>query len=138
MAYIESQIKVFKEIIIGKLSVGYSLKKTLDSNKDLPCRATVYTWLNEEHPDYDKEFLNNYTRAREDSADIDAEKVEEIAEKVLDGTYEPAQAKAALDCYKWTAGVKKPKKYGAKVDLTSGGDKIQQPQTIQVEIVKPD
>jgi hypothetical protein len=30
-----------------------------------------------------------------------------------------------------------PKKYGDKTDITSGGDKINTPTTIQVEITRP-
>ena len=124
MAYSEEEIQIFKENIIELLSVGESLKSILEKNKEMPSRPIVYTWLNEEHTNYDKEFLNNYVRAREDSADIDAEKIQELAEKTLKGTYDPQSARIALDAYKWSAGKKKPKKYGDKLDLTSDNKAI--------------
>ena len=115
MAYSKEEIKGFKEIIINDLSIGKSLKSILDNNKNLPSRAIVYTWLNSDHDNYDESFLNNYARAREDSADLNAEEIEEIADKTLDGTYDPSAARVAIDAKKWTAGKKKPKKYGDKI-----------------------
>jgi len=138
MAYSQEEINEAKKIIIEKLSIGESLKSILDNNKNLPCRPIVYTWLNEEHINYDKEFLNNYARAREDSADIDAEKIQELAELTLKGKYDAQSARIALDAYKWSAGKKKPKKYGDKLDLTSGNEKIQVPTTMKIEIIPPD
>lgn len=134
MAYSDEQIKEFKTIIIDNLSEGKSLKSILDNNKELPSRATVYTWLNEYHDDFDKSFLNNYVRAREESADLDAEKIEELAEKTLNGKYDPSAARVALDAYKWNAGKKQPKKYGDKLDVTTGGKQISN-NTIKVEFV---
>tara|TARA_R100000541_G_scaffold20190_1_gene30039 strand:+ start:6280 stop:6729 length:450 start_codon:yes stop_codon:yes gene_type:complete len=126
MAYSKEEIQSFKDNIIELLSNGESLKSILENNKEMPSRPIVYTWLNEDNANFDKEFLNNYVRAREDSADIDAEKIQELAEKTLKGTYDPQSARIALDAYKWSAGKKKPKKYGDKLDLTSGNEKIQQ------------
>lgn len=117
MAYSEKQIKEFKEKIINELSEGKSLKSILDNSKKLPTRATVYTWLNNKHENFDSEFLNNYVRAREESADLDAEKIQELAEKTLSGKYDPSAARVALDAYKWNAAKKQPKKYGDKLEL---------------------
>ncbi len=140
MAYKPDEIEKAKELIIERLSNGKSLKSILDTNKKLPSRPIVYQWLNEEHKDYDKEFLNNYVQAREDSADIDAENVEEIAYKTLKGEYEPPAARVAIDAFKWTAGRKKPKKYGDKIDVTSGGKQINNPiyQVREVIVDKSD
>ena len=123
--YSKKEIETTKELILDKLSEGESLKHILDTNKELPSRPIVYQWLNEEHKDYDKEFLNNYIQAREDSADLDAENIEEIAHKTLKKEYDPAAARVAIDAFKWTAGRKKPKKYGDKIDVTSGGEPFQ-------------
>jgi esterase/lipase len=124
MAYSEEEKNSFKKIIINGLSLGESLKSILENNTKLPNRTTVYNWLNPKNEDYDEQFFNNYARAREESADLDAEKIQEIAEKTLKNEYDPRSARVAIDAYKWAAGVKKPKKYGNKIDLTTGGDKI--------------
>lgn len=127
MAYDKKEIKSFKEIIIEGLSEGQSLAKVLKNNKNLPSRQTIYNWLNSIHDDYDSAFLDDYVRAREESADVDAERIQEIAEKTLSGEYDAASARVALDAFKWSASKKQPKKYGDKVDVTSGGEKLETP-----------
>lgn len=98
--------------ICGMLSGGMSLKRITDS-EDMPSRQTVYTWLR-----LHEEFLDNYTRAKEDSADALADDIEEIAEGTLKGTYDPQAARVAMDGKKWIASKLKPKKYGDKLDIT--------------------
>ncbi|MCB0448420.1 MAG: hypothetical protein KDD03_13115 [Gelidibacter sp.] len=124
MAYSIDEIQNFKSLIIEGISNGKSLKSLLDNNKELPARQTVYNWLNSEHLDFDVSFLDNYVRAREESADLDAETIQDIAEKTLNGTYDPQSARVAMDAYKWNASKKQPKKYGDKVDLTTNGKDI--------------
>lgn len=138
MGYTPEQIEGFKTAIIEGLSCGKSLL-SLQSEINLPSRPTIYNWLNEEHPDFDRLFLNNYTRAREESADYDHEYVLAIADKVEAGILSPEQARVIIDARKWSAGVKKPKKYGKQIDLTSGGDKINPvPSSITVNVVMPE
>lgn len=122
--YSNKEITKAKETIIKELYNGKSLKKILDDNKKIPTRSIIYEWLNSEHKNYDKEFLNNYVRAREDSGDLDADKIEDINEDVRKEILDPQQARIISENLKWIAGKKKPKKYGDKLDLTTGGDKI--------------
>ena len=124
MAYTKAEIKKAKDKIIQKLSEGESLKKILENDKTLPSRPRVYEWLNEAHNKYDETFRNNYIQAREDSSDLDAENIEQIAHAVLEGKYKSDAARVAIDAFKWTAGKKKPKKYGDKqTTVHEGGDK---------------
>ena len=128
--------------IIDEMRKGKSLLKILTNaeNKakelelpnELPCRATVYTWLNSLHVDYDVEFLNNYVQAREDSADLDFEKAEAIMEDAINSgtSLDVMKARLAFDIIRWTAGIKRPKKYKEKIDITSGGKKITQQVTV--------
>lgn len=115
--YSKKQLDKFKDVIIENLSKGRSLKNTLEEVKETPSRQIVYNWLNEKHTDYDSTFLDNYIRAREESADLDAENIANIAEKTLTGEYDPNSARVAIDAFKWIAGKKRPKKYGDKLDL---------------------
>lgn len=62
------------------------------------------------------EFRDHYARAKEESADAHADKIEEIAEGVLEGRYGHQESRVAIDALKWTAGKQKPKKYGDRVD----------------------
>lgn len=104
--------------LCSRIAIGNSLRKVV-TDEDMPTAQTVYNWLGK-HP----EFVEQYTRAKTDSGDSDADKIEEIAEKTLDGTYDPAQARVAIDAYKWSAGKKRPKKYGDTLDLTTKGEAI--------------
>lgn len=123
--YSKEQIAEFKKKIITQLAEGKSLKRTLEEDNSLPSRERVYEWLNENHHKYDKVFRDNYAGAREESADRNAEFIEDIAHDVLKGNYTPDRAKVAIDALKWTAGVKKPKKYGKRIDHTSDGQKME-------------
>lgn len=92
--------------ICSQLVEGNSLRKVCDG-KGMPTVRTIYNWF-AIHDD----FLQQYARAKVESGDSDADKIEDIAEKVLTEHYDPAAARVAIDAFKWTAGKKKPKKYG--------------------------
>ena len=89
--------------------MGDSLRKVVKL-KDMPSHQTIYNWFSL-YP----EFVEQYARAKQDSADSRADQIEEIAEKVLAGEYEPQAARVAIDAFKWTSGKHKPKKYGDKI-----------------------
>lgn len=97
------------DILCSRLSQGISLRKVCKAD-DMPSTVTVYSWFRK-YP----EFLKHYTRAKEESADADQDRIDEIAEKVLEGEYEPNVAKVAADLIKWSASKKKPKKYGDRI-----------------------
>ncbi len=99
----------------AELALGNSLRSVC-SKKGQPTHQTVYNWLNK-YPD----FLEQYTRAKADSGDADADRIEEIAEKVLAGNLDPQAARVAIDAYKWTAGKKRPKKYGDRIHTEHSG-----------------
>ncbi len=128
--YSHDEIEVFKEKIINELAKGKSLLKILRNNKKLPSRRYIYEWLNPNNERYDAEFSNNYIQAREDSADVDAEEIEQIVKDVRNDKLRPDQARVMGDLLKWTAGRKKPKKYGDKLDLTTAGKELTQQVTV--------
>lgn len=99
----------------SEIAIGNSLRSVC-ARKDMPSHPTIYTWFSI-YP----EFLAQYARAKDDSADSDADKIEEIAEGVLAGTYDPASARVALDAYKWTSSKKQPKKYGDTKNINVKG-----------------
>jgi hypothetical protein len=82
------------------------LARLCDEDDSLPTPRTVYKWLRV-HP----EFVQNYTRAKEDQADYLAEECLEIADH--DGL-EPADKRIRVDTRKWLASKFQPKKYGDK------------------------
>lgn len=106
--------------ICSLIGMGKSLNsicgKDEDEKNEFPCRATVYAWFTKE-----KEFLDNYTRAKDDSADADGDKIASIVEDVLSSDVDPAAARVAIDALKWMAGKKRPKKYGDKMQTEHSG-----------------
>lgn len=99
--------------------------------------VTIFSWLRTHD-----EFLKQYTRAKEESADAMAEDVLDIAD---DGTndymtitkggqeYEVVNSEALqrsrlrVDTRKWLMAKMKPKKYGDKIDMTTNGKDLPTP-----------
>ncbi len=145
MAYTPKQIESAKETILERMLNGKSLKSILDSDKKLPNRTTVYKWLNEENEAFDKEFLNNYTRATQDRADFLVEEILTIADDQTEDVYTDDEgnehtnhnvinrSRLMVDSRKWIAGKMKPKKYGDKLGLTVDDSRD---KTIEVKIIE--
>jgi len=108
----------------------------------MPSQAVVYVWLRR-HP----EFLEMYTRAREEQAETHADEIVSIADETpqtreikdkdgnvlaitLDSAYIQWQ-KQRIDSRKWNAAKQRPRKYGDKVTL--GGD-VDNPIRIEAEV----
>jgi len=119
------------DAICVRLSQGESLRSIVKDD-DMPSQAVVYLWL-QQKPD----FLEQYTRAREEQADTLADEIVDIADERpevnelidkktgevlsidLSASY-IAWQKNRIEARKWTAMKLKPKKYGEKLEL--GGD----------------
>ena len=65
----------------------------------------------------DKGFANLYARSKEFQAETMADRLIEVAERVLDGKQNPQSARVAADIIKWTASKLLPKKYGDRTQL---------------------
>lgn len=101
--------------LCAEIAQGKSLRKTCKAG-NMPSVKTIYNWFGV-HDD----FLQQYARAKADSADANADKIEDIAERVLLEEYDPAAARVAIDAFKWTASKKQPKKYGDLRQLELSG-----------------
>ena len=116
---------------------GWSLRR-ICREEDQPGLSTVTNWLaTPGHP-----FLEHYTRAREIQAELNADEIIDIAdgldggsviERRLKGRGDDAVEEVYLDnqatrnrieARKWTASKLLPKKYGEKLDVTSGDEPI--------------
>lgn len=85
---------------------------------DMPSLTTVFKWL-----DQDAEFAKRYARAREFQGDLMDACILDAAKRV---TNENAQAiRVEIDAYKWRAAKLAPKRYGDRIDVTSGGEKLE-------------
>ena len=117
--------------ICAQLSEGLSLR-TICRADDMPDKATVFRWLR-----IHATFRDQYTRAKQESADALVEEMLDIAD---DGTNDwmevhdsegecvgykvngdhVQRSRLRLETRKWIAAKLKPKQYGDKVDLNHG------------------
>lgn len=116
--------------ICDRLALGESLR-SICKDESMPSLNTVIVWLRNELG-----FQLQYARARELQAELIADEIMEIVDDGKNDTYKDeqgntrtdydviARSKLRLDARKWWLGKILPKKYGDKLDVTSGGDKI--------------
>lgn len=117
------------DAILHGIAEGNSLVSILKEDDELPSYTTVMKWLRQ-YP----EFAANYARAREDQADHDADKIGDIAERVVKGKLDPNAARVAIDAYKWAAGKRKPKVYGEKLAIGGSEDMAPIKTTTKLDI----
>lgn len=136
--------------ICQRLANGESLRSIVKDDY-MPEQKTVYNWLLD--PIHEKGFLQQYKEARELQADFLADETLAIADdatndfmdkevgddgetvRVLDHEH-VQRSKLRVDTRKWYVSKVAAKKYGDKLDLTSGGDKI--PHVAGFIYAKPD
>lgn len=120
--------------ICERLMLGESLR-TICTDETMPDRATVARWLAA-----DRDFCDQYARAREVQADVLADEALAIADNQLMGevvtvTEKPdgpemktvtvdmiEHRRLQVDARKWAAGKLAPKKYGDKVSHEHAGE----------------
>ena len=102
--------------ILEAISEGVGLVTFLKQRTDLPSYATVMRWVRD-----NPEFAAQYACAREDMADHDADKIADVAAAVAAGSMDPQAARVAIDAYKWSAGKRRPKRYGDKLEIENTG-----------------
>ncbi len=78
----------------------------------MPHIATVMRWCAD-----DKEWCEQYARARAAGDDAMAEDIQAIAD---DTELDPNDRRVKIDARKWLLGKRQPKKYGDKIGLTDG------------------
>lgn len=120
--------------VCSYLSTGESLR-TVCTHKGMPEARTIFRWLREK-----EDFCQQYTRAKQEAADALAEEIIDIADDgtndymtITKGDYSynvedkevTNRSKLRVETRKWIMAKMKPKKYGDKVDVTSGGEKIE-------------
>ena len=106
--------KIF-DTICERIACGESLR-AICRDVRMPKIGAVLKWV-----DRDDNHREQYARAREASADADADAIGDIATRTLSGEFDPAAARVAIDALKWSAGKRKPKSYGEKLDVNHSG-----------------
>lgn len=119
--------------ICSELAMGKSIR-TVMSEEGMPSVATIFNWFRTK-----PEFLEQYTRAKEESADWMADEILDIADNGANdwmernyGEHETwvtngealQRSKLRVDTRKFLMAKMKPKRYGEKIDVTSGGEPI--------------
>jgi hypothetical protein len=98
------------DLICERIADGESLRK-ICAEDQMPDRSTVRRWLAQQ-----PEFRVHYAHAREQQADVYAERIIEEAETAQDA----AIGRLRMDALKWAASKLAPKRYGEKLQV--GGD----------------
>lgn len=123
--------------ICRRLMSGQSLRRICRDEK-MPHFSTVMQWLS--HPEISVEFEPKYKFAREVQIELMGEQIIDIAddssedyiekEREDGSVYEAVnrehiqRSRLRVDTRKWIMAKQLPKKYGDKVDVTSGGKPI--------------
>lgn len=109
--------------ICERLADGESLK-AICAAPEMPNRSTVFRWLAS-----NKDFCDQYARAREAQADVLADEIISIADDGRNDTYKDdegnvrtdhdvvARSRLRVDARKWMAGKLRPKVYGERTNL---------------------
>ena len=109
---------IYTQAVVDEISeriwCGESLKAIFRS-KGMPAETTFFRWVAE-----NPQFREHHAHARETQADADADFVVDIADQVLKGKVSPQAGNVAILARKWSAGVRKPKIYGFRLDLNHG------------------
>jgi len=136
MAYSQKEIKSILDLVCSRLEEGESLRNILRDDI-MPSTSTFFRWI-----DDDEEKAKQYARAKE----LYADKVFDDIVLIADGTDDDVfvdengieqtnhniiqRDRLRIDARKWHLSKLNPKKYGDKLDMTSGGDKIKTTQII--------
>ena len=107
------------DLICERIARGESVRK-ICKDESMPARKTVHLWFLDENK---KEFLHKYEIACDIRADELFDELEEIAD-IPDTTESPMRSRLRVDTRKWYLSKVLPKKFGEKIDVTSGGEKI--------------
>src|SRR3990167_744367 len=130
--------KVLANKICSRIGNGESVSNICKDEK-MPSAPTIYNWL---LSDKRKDFLVQYARARDTQAELLFDELLEIAD---DGSNDfmtitkgdvsynvedrevTNRSRLRVDTRKWYLSKVLPKKYGDKLDLTSGGLPLEKP-----------
>jgi len=135
----QKAIEICTWLVEGKSIASYC------KQDNTPSIQTIYTWLNTH-----KEFLELYTRAREDQADTLADEIIDIADDGRNDKYKDdngytktdqdviARSRLRVEARKWVAAKLKPKKYGDKLDLNGDMNHNVQITKMVIELVDSD
>lgn len=128
----EYNLKICEEIC-DRLANGENVISILESNDLYPSWSTFRRWKKD-----NEELQTLYVSSQQDKAISIENKIDFYMDKLENETIESSAANVLIQTLKWKMAKFYPKVFSDKVDVTSGGDKIQSaPTAINIGIVKP-
>ena len=119
--------------ICDDVANGLNIKTVLKSNENYP---TFQTWCNwkREH----QELFDLYIKSVQDKAEALEEEMDSYRDKLLLKEIDASTYNTLVQTLKWKMSKFYPKMFGDKIDMTSGGEKIQppHPSSINVRIIE--
>lgn len=105
-----------KARVLERIAAGESVRQ-ICADPGMPERTTVRYWLLN-----DPQFSAIHARARELQAEAQAERMEEVEEKVISGEIDPNAARVVLGSMQWRTERMAPKRWGSKVEHAVTGE----------------
>lgn len=120
--------------IIRRMCDGESLR-SICRTPNYPAHSTVILWTNT-----DAEFSDQYTRAREERADVYFDRLDDVSAdaEAADSAVKVAGLRLKADNIKWQLAKMAPKRYGDKLELAGGLDINSKIERITRRIVDAD
>lgn len=132
--YSKDEIEELFSEVISCLESGHPLGRTLDQ-PGMPSRTAFYKWLEEE-----KGYAERYARACDLRADAIFDEMLEIVDDTsqdhtpFTGSNVIQRDRLRIDARKWVLAKMAPKKYGDKIDVTSGNEALAVPAIVGMVI----
>ena len=119
--------------ICDEIAKGRNVIETLNSDSRFPDWTTFRRWKNN-----NEELRTLYVNSQQDKAIALENEIDDLKAMLLSKEIEYPTYNALVNTLKWKMAKMYAKLFGDKVDVTTQGEKINQPQAIQIEIVKAD
>ena len=116
--------EIAEEICLRIASGSESLNVVLSSDKRFPSLTAIARWLSS-----NDEFKSLYARAKMLQADMLGEGILDIA----DGEGQAHDKRIRIDARRWLMSKLNAPKFGDKLDVTSGGEKLPAPNSVTID-----
>ena len=120
--------------ICEDIAKGGNIMTVLDTKAEYPSWSTFRRWKRD-----NDELRTLYINSQQDKAEALEKEMDDYRNMLLSKEIDASTYNTLVQTLKWKMSKFYSKMFGDKTDITTGGDKIQiTPQTIQIEITKPD
>lgn len=128
--YSDEQIAAIIDHVVAELACGRSVKRILEEDDEMPASSQFWKWHFES-----EDIQEKVARAREHGVEAIMDETIQIADNVANDTIKDdsgerpntewiTRSRLRVDTRHKYAQMIAPRKYGPKLDLTSGGEKI--------------